>query len=67
EFAAFWFAVPECCPLVEEDLSSRVVAELLPGAWYLAVGQRGEALIAQADDGRRGLLLDATRIQRGST
>ncbi|MFF3781856.1 protein kinase, partial [Streptomyces sp. NPDC001933] len=65
EFALFWFAVPECRPLVEEDVSSRVVAELLPGVWYLALGRRGEALIAQTDDGRRGLLLDATGIQRG--
>ncbi|MFJ8850035.1 protein kinase [Streptomyces sp. NPDC102437] len=63
-FSAFWFAVPEPRQLVAEDLSPRVEAELLPGAWYLAVGQRGRALIAQTADGRRGLLWDTTRLQR---
>ncbi|MGW9117957.1 protein kinase domain-containing protein [Streptomyces sp. NPDC055663] len=65
-FSAFWFAVPEPRQLVAEDLSPRVEAELFPGAWYLAVGQHGQALIAQTEDGRRGLLWDTTRIQRGA-
>ncbi|MFF8712129.1 protein kinase [Streptomyces sp. NPDC015184] len=67
EFSAYWFAVPESRQLVAEDLSPRVVAELLPGSWYLAVGQQGQALIAQTEDGRRGLLWDTTRIQRNPT
>ena len=40
-------------------------AELAPGTWYLAVEQRGQSLIAQTQDGRRGVLQDTTGIQRG--
>lgn len=62
-FAPFWFAVPVARPLMGEDGSLSPVAELVPGKWYLAVGKRGDALVAQAD-GMRGFLLDATGIQR---
>ncbi|MFD9812496.1 hypothetical protein [Streptomyces sp. NPDC059080] len=65
EFAAFWFAVPVARPLYGEDGSPSPIAELAPGTWYLAVEQRGQALIAQTQDGRRGLLQDTTGIQRG--
>ncbi|MFD4945699.1 protein kinase [Streptomyces sp. NPDC058409] len=65
ERSGYWFTVPETRQLVAEDLSPRVVADLSPGTWYLAVGQRGQALIAQVADGRCGLLWDTTRIQRG--
>ncbi|MEV8352398.1 hypothetical protein ACFVTT_04375 [Streptomyces niveus] len=63
-FAPFWFAVPEARPLMGEDGSLSPVAELAPGTWYLAVGKRGDALVAQAADGMRGFLLDAAGIQR---
>lgn len=64
-FQPFWFAVPVARPLFGEDGSPQPVAELTPGTWYLAVEQRGQALVAQTQDGRRGLLQDTTGIQRG--
>lgn len=65
DFTAFWFAVPVPRPLFAEDGSGSQIAELTPGTWYLAVDQRGAALIAQTQDGRRGLLQDSSGIQRG--
>ncbi|MEO3973210.1 hypothetical protein [Streptomyces sp. CAU 1734] len=65
EFAPFWFAVPVARPLYGEDGSPTPIAELAPGTWYLAVEQRGHGLIAQTQDGRRGLLQDTSGIQRG--
>ncbi|MYU19367.1 hypothetical protein GTZ78_53990, partial [Streptomyces sp. SID8361] len=65
DFAPFWFAVPVTRPLYAEDGSSSTIAELAPGTWYLAVEQRGQALVAQTQDGRRGVLQDTTGIQRG--
>ncbi|MFJ2746061.1 hypothetical protein ACIO3O_41100 [Streptomyces sp. NPDC087440] len=64
-FAPFWFAVPVARPLYPEDGSPTPIAELAPGTWYLAVDQRGPGLVAQTQDGRRGLLQDTTGIQRG--
>lgn len=65
EFSPFWFAVPVTRPLYAEDGSPTPIAELAPGTWYLAVEQRGPGLIAQTQDGRRGVLQDTTGIQRG--
>ncbi|MCZ4122633.1 DUF5336 domain-containing protein [Streptomyces sp. H39-S7] len=65
DFTAFWFAVPVPRPLFAEDGSSTPIAELAPGTWYLAVEQRGATLIAQTQDGRRGVLQDSSGIQRG--
>ncbi|GGO80246.1 hypothetical protein [Wenjunlia tyrosinilytica] len=66
EFTPFWFAVPVARPLFPEDGSSGApIAELTPGQWYLAVDQRGPAIIAQTQDGRRGVLQDSSGIQRG--
>lgn len=65
DFAPFWFAVPVTRPLYAEDGSSTTIAELAPGTWYLAVEQRGQALVAQTQDGRRGVLQDTSGIQRG--
>ncbi|MFD5424401.1 hypothetical protein [Streptomyces sp. NPDC127084] len=65
DFAPFWFAVPVARPLYAEDGSPVPIAELAPGTWYLAVEQRGQALVAQTQDGRRGVLQDTTGIQRG--
>ncbi|MFE7747506.1 hypothetical protein [Streptomyces sp. NPDC057428] len=65
DFTPFWFAVPVARPLFGEDGASGPIAELAPGTWYLAVEQRGPGLIAQTQDGRRGLLQDTTGIQRG--
>ncbi|MDX2540613.1 DUF5336 domain-containing protein [Streptomyces sp. WI04-05B] len=65
DFSPFWFAVPVPRPLFAEDGSPTPIAELAPGTWYLAVEQRGPSLIAQTQDGRRGVLQDASGIQRG--
>ncbi|MEU2083913.1 DUF5336 domain-containing protein [Streptomyces albus] len=64
-FQPFWFAVPMARPLFPEDGSPQPIAELAPGTWYLAVEQRGQALVAQTQDGRRGILQDTSNIQRG--
>ena len=64
DFTPFWFAVPVARPLYGEDGSPTPIAELAPGTWYLAVEQRGPSLIAQTQDGRRGVLQDTTGIQR---
>ncbi|MET9803979.1 hypothetical protein [Streptomyces sp. NPDC006368] len=65
DFAPFWFAVPVARPLYAEDGAPNPIAELAPGTWYLAVEQRGQGLVAQTQDGRRGVLQDTTGIQRG--
>jgi hypothetical protein len=64
-FQPFWFAVPAARPLYGEDGSPTPVAELAPGTWYLAVEQRGQSLVAQTQDGRKGVLQDTSGIQRG--
>ncbi|MFE1952438.1 MULTISPECIES: hypothetical protein [Streptomyces] len=65
DFSPFWFAVPVPRPLYAEDGSPSPIAELAPGTWYLAVEQRGPGLVAQTQDGRRGVLQDTSGIQRG--
>ncbi|WP_435887759.1 hypothetical protein [Streptomyces chartreusis] len=65
DFSPFWFAVPVPRPLFGEDGSPTPIAELAPGTWYLAVEQRGATLVAQTQDGRRGVLQDTSGIQRG--
>ena len=65
DFSPFWFAVPAPRPLFPEDGSQTPIAELAPGTWYLAVEQRGPGLVAQTQDGRRGVLQDTSGIQRG--
>lgn len=66
DFTPFWFAVPAQRPIFPEDGSSGApIAELTPGVWYLAVDQRGQAIVAQTQDGRRGVLQDTSGIQRG--
>ncbi|MFC4502221.1 MULTISPECIES: hypothetical protein [Streptomyces] len=65
EFSPFWFAVPVPRPLYAEDGAPMPIAELAPGTWYLAVEQGGQGLVAQTQDGRRGVLRDTSGIQRG--
>lgn len=64
-FSPFWFAVPAPRPLFAEDGSPAPIAELAPGVWYLAVEQRGQGLLTEMQDGRRGVLQDTSNIQRG--
>ncbi|MFD8739432.1 hypothetical protein ACFV06_31600 [Streptomyces sp. NPDC059618] len=65
DFSPFWFAVPVARPLFSEDGAQSPIAELAPGTWYLAVEQRGATIVAQTQDGRRGVLQDTSGIQRG--
>ncbi|WP_377271781.1 hypothetical protein [Peterkaempfera sp. SMS 1(5)a] len=66
DFAPFWFAVPAPRQLTPEDNPmGPPIGELTPGTWFLAVEQRGAGLVAQLQDGRRGLLSDTSGIQRG--
>ncbi|MFI5644238.1 hypothetical protein [Kitasatospora sp. NPDC051705] len=66
DFAPFWFAVPAPRPLAPKDNPvGAPIGELVPGTWYLAVEQRGSALVAQLADGSLGLLADTAGIQRG--
>ncbi len=66
-FAPFWFAVPAARALSPEQgpEGSAPVGELVPGTWYLAIAQRGDALVTQTQEGKRGLLTDTSGIQRG--
>ncbi|MEY9842295.1 hypothetical protein [Streptacidiphilus sp. EB103A] len=65
-FAPFWFAVPAPRALAPEGASDGPsVGELVPGTWYLAIAQRGDALLTQTQEGKRGLLSDTSGIQRG--
>ncbi|MEU5087904.1 hypothetical protein [Streptomyces sp. NPDC021356] len=64
-FSPFWFAVPAPRPLFAEDSAPTPMAELNPGVWYLAVEQRGQGLLTEMQDGRRGVLRDTSNIQRG--
>ncbi|MFF2039084.1 hypothetical protein ACFVVX_01545 [Kitasatospora sp. NPDC058170] len=66
DFAPFWFAVPSPRQLAPKDNPvGGPVGELVPGTWYLAVEQRGTALVAQLQDGTQGVLADTSGIQRG--
>jgi hypothetical protein len=65
DFSPFWFAVPVPRPLYGEDGAPTPIAELAPGTWYLAVEQGAQGLVAQTQDGRRGVLRDTSGIQRG--
>ncbi|MFJ9440567.1 hypothetical protein ACIRRH_01705 [Kitasatospora sp. NPDC101235] len=66
DFQPFWFAVPAPRQLAPKDNPAGApVGEIVPGTWYLAVEQRGTALVAQLPDGNQGVLADTTGIQRG--
>ncbi|MGW2372070.1 MULTISPECIES: hypothetical protein [Kitasatospora] len=66
DFQPFWFAVPAPRQLAPKDNPAGApVGELVPGTWYLAVEQRGAALVAQLADGTQGVLADTAGIQRG--
>ncbi|WP_331732962.1 hypothetical protein [Streptomyces sp. NBC_01276] len=63
--APFWFAVPAPTPLMPEDGGPTPIGELATGLWYLAIEWQGLKLLAQIQDGRRGILHDTYGIQRG--
>ncbi|MER7769679.1 hypothetical protein [Kitasatospora sp. NPDC096140] len=66
DFQPYWFAVPAPRQLAPKDNPAGApIGEVVPGTWYLAVEQRGTALVAQLADGTQGVLTDTTGIQRG--
>ncbi|MFG3228730.1 hypothetical protein ACGF07_28670 [Kitasatospora sp. NPDC048194] len=66
DFQPYWFAVPAPRQLAPKDNPAGApVGEVVPGTWYLAVEQRGSALVAQLPDGTHGLLTDTSGLQRG--
>ncbi|MEU9041243.1 MULTISPECIES: hypothetical protein [unclassified Kitasatospora] len=66
DFQPFWFAVPSPRQLAPKDNPAGApIGEVVPGTWYLAVEQRGAALVAQLADGTQGVLTDTTGLQRG--
>ncbi|GHF59080.1 hypothetical protein GCM10018790_41330 [Kitasatospora xanthocidica] len=66
DFQPFWFAVPAPRQLAPKDNPAGApIGEVVPGTWYLAVEQRGTALVAQLADGTQGVLTDTTGLQRG--
>ncbi|MEV7772411.1 hypothetical protein [Kitasatospora sp. NPDC086791] len=66
DFQPYWFAVPAPRQLAPKDNPAGApVGEVVPGTWYLAVEQRGTALVAQLADGTQGVLADTSGLQRG--
>ncbi|MFJ3958330.1 hypothetical protein [Arthrobacter sp. NPDC090010] len=62
---AFWFAVPDRRPVVDERTGAPVF-DALPGKWILALQEGPHGLVVQNEDGRIGLLQDIRNIERGS-
>ncbi|WP_328947410.1 hypothetical protein [Streptomyces sp. NBC_00250] len=60
----FWFSLLDSRPLLPEGGGVEPVAQLSPGTWYLALERQGKGLVAETDDGARGVLHDASGIQR---
>ncbi|MFJ7157154.1 caspase domain-containing protein [Streptomyces sp. NPDC101118] len=63
DFKRAWFAVPEPRLLMWEGGTLHSVTELATGVWHLAVERRGDALVAESQDGRRGILLETDGIR----
>ncbi|GAB2737326.1 hypothetical protein ACX801_16175 [Arthrobacter bambusae] len=63
-YEAFWFAVAH--PRVVVDEHTRMPAFTIePGAWVLALEDRGEEFLVQDTDGKVGVLRDLSHIERG--
>ncbi|MET1034596.1 MAG: hypothetical protein ABWX68_05095 [Arthrobacter sp.] len=62
-YQAFWFAVPRPREVVDER-SGRQVFTAEPGAWILALEDRGDEFLVQDTDGRVGVLRDLTNVER---
>jgi hypothetical protein len=61
---AFWFAVAQ--PRTAVDEVTGVPAFVIePGAWVLALEDRGSEFVVQHTDGRVGVLRDLSNIERG--
>ncbi|HEX2248379.1 MAG TPA: hypothetical protein VHH13_12615 [Arthrobacter sp.] len=62
-YEAFWFAVGRTRPTYDENTGD-VAFMLEPGAWILALQDRGDEFLVQHTDGRVGVLRDLTNIER---
>ena len=60
---AFWFAVPQIRHALDETTGA-VAFTLHPGAWILALEDRGHEFLVQDTDGRLGVLRDLAHVER---
>ncbi|MGO4857535.1 hypothetical protein [Arthrobacter sp. 2MCAF14] len=63
-YEAFWFAVAHPRVVVDEHTGMPAFT-IEPGAWVLALEDRGEEFLVQDTDGSVGVLRDLTHIERG--
>lgn len=63
-YEAFWFAVAHPRAVVDEHTGTPVFT-IEPGAWVLALEDRGEEFLVQDTDGKVGVLRDLSHIERG--
>lgn len=62
-YQAFWFAVPRPRDVYDER-TGRTVFTAEPGAWILALEDRGHEYLVQDTDGRIGVLRDLANVER---
>lgn len=62
-YDAFWFAVGQSREIVDEQTGSPAFT-IEPGAWVLALQDRGDEFLVQNTDGRVGVLRDLSNIER---
>lgn len=61
----FWFAVDRPQNAIDEK-TRQFAFKLVPGAWILALEDRGNSFLVQDSRGKTGLLLDLVGIERAS-
>ncbi len=61
----FWFAVDRPQNVIDET-TRQFVFKLAPGAWILALEDRGTSFLVQDSHGKTGVLLDLVGIERAS-
>ena len=62
-YQAFWFAVPQTRHALDEATGA-IAFTLQPGAWILALEDRGHEFLVQDTDGRLGVLRDLAHVER---
>lgn len=63
-YEAFWFAVAHPRVVVDEHTGMPAFT-IEPGAWVLALEDRGQEFLVQDTDGKVGVLRDLSHIERG--
>ncbi|MDJ0311841.1 hypothetical protein [Arthrobacter sp. H35-D1] len=61
----FWFAVDRPQNVIDEN-TRQFLFKLAPGAWILALEDRGNSFLVQDSHGKTGVLLDLVGIERAS-